>query len=248
MKCRQSPNGFTLIELLVVISIIALLVGILLPALGNARSAANASVCLSNQRQMGIATHMYLNDFKSTFPQPFQDGDLGSLGQKGLWFNALDYYVNQINKSYASASQRNYKTYKQDPVYKTFGENTEVTGGNGSRTFKMNQFFGNLSGSAVYWGRSDAIKEPSRTVVLFDGTARDMGLSINDGANTAFHGNESRAFQRHGESVNTLFVDGRAVAVKQASTSATLSGVKYKQWYAEPDPNQTLVWKFHNAF
>jgi prepilin-type N-terminal cleavage/methylation domain-containing protein/prepilin-type processing-associated H-X9-DG protein len=55
-------RGFTLIELLVVISIIALLVGILLPALGAAREAARTSVCLSNERQVGLAIMSYATD------------------------------------------------------------------------------------------------------------------------------------------------------------------------------------------
>ncbi|MEZ6190978.1 MAG: type II secretion system protein [Phycisphaerales bacterium] len=64
----QRPKGFTLIELLVVISIIALLVGILLPALGAARKTAISLKCLSNHRQLAIGLGSYANDFSDRFP------------------------------------------------------------------------------------------------------------------------------------------------------------------------------------
>ena len=59
----RRPAAFTLIELLVVISIIALLVGILLPALQNARETARQSACLVNARQMAIGYISYANDW-----------------------------------------------------------------------------------------------------------------------------------------------------------------------------------------
>ena len=62
----NSPAGFTLIELLVVISIIALLIGILLPALGRARQAARQIACGSNARQVVIAYMSYATDYKDS--------------------------------------------------------------------------------------------------------------------------------------------------------------------------------------
>ncbi|MGO8701102.1 MAG: type II secretion system protein [Limisphaerales bacterium] len=112
MKPRQNKNdGFTLIELLVVIAIIAILASLLLPALSQAKSQAQQAVCLSNQRQWGLADNMYLNDNRQTFPYPrYQDAYASSEEQDNpiwlsipgfhnqnegddVWFNALPAYV-----------------------------------------------------------------------------------------------------------------------------------------------------------
>ncbi|MHC4102218.1 MAG: type II secretion system protein, partial [Planctomycetota bacterium] len=60
---RQLQKGFTIIELLVVVSIIALLVGILLPAIGKARDTARVNSSKSNLRQIGIAHKSYAADW-----------------------------------------------------------------------------------------------------------------------------------------------------------------------------------------
>ena len=65
---QRSKNGFTLIELLVVIAIIAILAAILFPVFAQAREKARQTSCLSNNKQIGLATMMYIQDYDETFP------------------------------------------------------------------------------------------------------------------------------------------------------------------------------------
>ena len=87
-SCDRAPlsprvsrsSGFTLIELLVVIAIIAILAAILFPVFAQAREKARQTSCLSNQKQIGTAALMYVQDYDETFPMAF-----GIRSDTGIW-------------------------------------------------------------------------------------------------------------------------------------------------------------------
>src|SRR5476649_474470 len=69
---HSHSKAFTLIELLVVIAIIAILAAILFPVFAQAKAAAKSVACLSNTKQIGLATQIYIGDSDSVYPQSKQ--------------------------------------------------------------------------------------------------------------------------------------------------------------------------------
>jgi prepilin-type processing-associated H-X9-DG protein/prepilin-type N-terminal cleavage/methylation domain-containing protein len=69
---NMKRRAFTLIELLVIIAIVAILAAILFPVFAKAREAARKTACLSNMRQLGMSTRLYMQDYDDRFPQTKQ--------------------------------------------------------------------------------------------------------------------------------------------------------------------------------
>ena len=87
MYLNKKQNAFTLIELLVVISIIAVLMSVLLPALKRARAQAKATVCSSNLKQLFLGASLYAQDYNRKFPSAYTSKT------GNFWYHQLSPYL-----------------------------------------------------------------------------------------------------------------------------------------------------------
>ncbi|MFP4144363.1 MAG: prepilin-type N-terminal cleavage/methylation domain-containing protein [Phycisphaeraceae bacterium] len=237
-----SSAGFTLVELLVVLAVIAVLIALSLPALRRAREAAQATVCLSNQRQLGIATMTWSADYAGRYPQPAIDADLDAarpgLAERMVWYNALDPYLQQ-----AADARRDHVRIKQDPVWTGWDEPArELT-----RTIKMNEYFGHTTsasnppeGHSWAFFRDRDVRDPSRTVLYADGRAGDTAPGDPTAA-SYFHLREIYVGLRHQGGANVTFADGHAER-EEHPIRTTAAG--YQGWHPQGSGKHPLIWNF----
>jgi prepilin-type N-terminal cleavage/methylation domain-containing protein/prepilin-type processing-associated H-X9-DG protein len=203
-------RAFTLIELLVVIAIIAVLAGLLLPALARAKARAQAVRCVSQLRQCGVAMELYLQDWQSRFfwgdprsPLINTEGmewfvwagrtnDNLSQGQANL-FNRIDRPLNHYGLKSPEVVRCPLDTGRYDslphPLWEWVGNSYMFNAVGRSRSEGVGGLAGRLA---------NAVTEPSRTVLFAD--------------NVVMFPENPRGWHQPSPAGNVAFVDGHVEA------------------------------------
>ena len=235
--CGEKKTGFTLIELLVVIAIIGVLVGLLLPAVQQARESARRISCSSNVRQLGVAMHSYMSANKKFPCQKIDDdtryaasaaGSWTPGGKALFWFGEVDYTTNsngtldvtagplqpffESNASVLQCPNFSESMLEEvkfgDRIATAFGYNSQLGPGSGN-------YYGSVPGGP-YQDKAYRIKdipETSRTVAFAETAmvyfAAPFGLREQLGGFSKPSENDPVVHFRHGGGfANAVFVDG----------------------------------------
>jgi len=242
---REHTKGFTLVELLVVISIIALLLSVLMPALGRARSQGGQVVCKSQLRQIGIASQMYAqNNRDYAVPGRWNNG--GDWISVNTWYSNLTPYIGSGESPRKVYLMTRADARKYNSVWTKLRCPSERSGvaqsefqGIAIRTYGINMGCGALAGVTYYdgyglqdWNRGEvrklnSIKIPAEMMFFCD--TRDWEY-VYAAACSVFRTQpgyfDSYLPKRHPRGYNAMFVDGHVGNI----TTQQLEDSKNRIW------------------
>jgi prepilin-type N-terminal cleavage/methylation domain-containing protein/prepilin-type processing-associated H-X9-DG protein len=221
-------KAFTLIELLVVIAIIAILAAILFPVFAQAREKARAAACLSNLKQLGTATQMYIQDYdeklffraSATVPSVSRSGAIVPTAAQPpvLWWNSVQPYIKNTQLFVCP----------DDPAPVLSKDSS------GALTLKRS-YIAIRAAEALAMSQVEFSSETIVFVDKWDKTAGPVPAAITDSWIEPFNGDFDYyptyrrmkiAGDRHSEGVNASFFDGHAKWLKGQSigSSKNLTG------------------------
>jgi prepilin-type N-terminal cleavage/methylation domain-containing protein len=169
-------RGFTLIELLVVVAVIAILMTVLLPAIGMVKDAAKSARCKNNLRQMGLANIAYANDYEGFCVPIYRSSSVGDIDYattSAWWFNNND-FLSLLAQSTTQASQSQSWNYTS-----TFSSTAMTCPAAPQRANVIGLNYGmNMSSKAYYWdnpGKQWAAGAYNRTLAPICTTIGQVG-------------------------------------------------------------------------
>lgn len=198
---------FTLIELLVVIAIIAILAGMLLPALNQARNKARTISCASNLKQIGMGFENYCSDNRDFLPRAY--GPMPGYGDRGWHYQVYPYLYGKLTPDYNGPKLDSTKLYcpaavGSDSLFTTYAMNAYFGGSNWDNT--------NIAPVGKHCLRAK-IKQPTKAFLVGE---EEPGKTM-DGyriQNHRFGVAAVPAWVRHAAAANFLFVDGHVATVR----------------------------------